>query len=134
MKRDCRLDLIGYVAELQDRFADPLRDKVKSELIAARETNAAADAFEALIVEGVKTDIDAAKFLKLYEAGKMTRAQFVEAISVRKGPALKVLSGVELGKISTESPIVPQMRVSRIKAVEVGLVDAVRSIAAAING
>ena len=132
MNRDVRIDQLGFVAELDKSFADPLRDKVKEDLIAKSIERAAGDSFEGLIVKSDSYTVDAAKFLDLYEAGFISRAQLISAIKVNRTPAQQFLSLEKLASISLVTPATPQLRVSRIKGVEVKLITAVERIAKAV--
>jgi hypothetical protein len=128
LPRDARVDHLGYVNELVSQFANPLKAKVKEDLTKKRIDRAAGDAFECLLVPGSTASIDAEKFLLKWESGKITRAQFLAAISVGKEAALCCLSKDELARISTSKPKASALNVTKIKGVEVTLVEAVRAI------
>lgn len=133
MPRDVRLDHIGFVDELQKQFANPLKTKVKADFAGKSIERASGDCFDGLVVTGTRLTVDPEKFLRLFERKAITRAQFVAAISVGRDAAIDCVSREDLAKISTEAPTTPSLRVGRIKGVEINLVDAVRSIAAAIG-
>jgi hypothetical protein len=133
LPRDVRVDHLGFVGELADEFAKPLRDRVKTDLEERGTPRVSGDAFQGLLVMVRSSWIDADKFLRLYERKKMSRAQFLAAISVKKEPALQVLSGQDLAAITSEGNATPSLRVTRIKGVEVSLIEAVKTIAAAVG-
>jgi hypothetical protein len=130
---NARIDQLGFVNELVKRFSDPLKDQIKWEMTQAAADRAAGLRFEALLVRGTSSLVDPAKFLQLYERGKLSRAQFVSAIRVQRDAALDALSRDALDAISTATPSSPALRVTRIKGVEIVLIDAVRAIADAIH-
>jgi hypothetical protein len=130
IKRDARLDQVGLVDELYERFRQPLATRIKAQMqVSDRRTG---DFFEGLLVGGNKTEVDAEKFFDAFKAGKMTKAQFLSAISVGTKRAKEILGEKDIERISTQSPTSPALRVTRIKGVQIELVTAVKAIAAAI--
>lgn len=130
LRRDIRVDRLGLVDELVSQFRKPLADKVKADM--AKDERVTGDSFTGLLVTGTSTEIDAEKFVGLWEAGKMTRAEFISAIKVGTARAKELLAARDLARISTTSPTSPALRVARIKGVEIELVTAVAEIAAAV--
>jgi len=129
---DPRVDQLGFVAELQKQFADDLKTVVKTDMLGADEDRRRGESFEAVLVQGTTQTVNPERWVKLYETGRITRAQFMAALSVRRDHALDALGRDELAKISFQTTNTPALRVSRIKGVQVSLVDAVRSLAAAV--
>lgn len=128
--RDIRVDRLGFCDELQKQFRAPLADAVKASMKAG--DRADGDAFTALLAGSVRTEIDAEKFVRLWEAGKVTRDQFVSAINVGVARAKELLSESDLKRIATVEDGTPSLRVTRIKTVECSLVDAVKQLSAEI--
>jgi len=78
--------------------------------------------------------IDPVKWFRLFEAGKISRAAFLECLSVQREAAKEYLSVREIDRISTAAPQPTlSLKVTRKKGVEILLVDAVRSISQAIT-
>lgn len=128
--QDIRLDRIGFVAELIEHYQKPLITAVKSGMTAG--DRAEGQLFGGLLAASTTTDVDAEKFVRLWEAGKITRAQFVAAVKVSATAARETLSAQDFARIATVKPGAPSLRVTRLKGVEVALVDAVKEVAAEI--
>ncbi len=126
---DARIDQLGYVRELEKQFAEPLNAAVKAEMKARKLERLAGDRFSGLLVLSKSRWVDPAKFLKLYESGKISRAAFLDAISVQCKAAEKLIGQVQLDKMSTFSSPTPRLCVDRIKGVEIKLVDAIEQLA-----
>jgi hypothetical protein len=134
LPRDVRVDHLGLVGELVRQFAEPLKARVKASMDERETDRVEGDRFEALLVAGgVVQTIDPAKFLRLYERKLITRAQLLSALRVSADPAGEFLSRADIEKISEFKPSAAQLRVKRKAGVEVGLVEAVRSLAAAVE-
>lgn len=129
-RRDVRVDRIGLVDEVVRQFRAPLAEQVKADM--GEGDRVSGDLFGALLVCGIATDVDPEKFFKAFEAGKMTRAQFLSAIKVSTSRAREILSEKDLARISETRPTSPALRVSRLDGVQVELVDAIREISAAV--
>jgi hypothetical protein len=127
--RDKRVDQIGFVKEADEKHAKLLKGDVKLSMINKDQQRVAGDFFEGQLVTFVPATVNPAKFLKLFEQEKITRAQFLAAVSVNTGPCEKFLSGDQLAKISDLGERVTQLRVGRIKGVECKLVDAIAGLA-----
>jgi hypothetical protein len=132
-RRDVRVDHLGFVNELTKHFADPLKQQIKLRMNERKLDLAEGDFFEGLLVRGESSSIDPAKYLKLFEKGRITRADFLSALSIKRTAATVFLSEKEVDAISDATPATPQLRVSRRKGVEIKLVDAVRGLADAIG-
>lgn len=130
--RESRLDQLGMVNELVKQYFDPLNDAVKKTLKTKGVKHAVADHFEGKLVDASPESIDPGKFLKLYEDGRLKRHELLKCLSIHKKAATEFLSGKEISAIS--KPLAPfcALYVTRIKGVEIELVDAVKSIAAAV--
>ena len=127
--RDVRVDQIGFVGELQKHFADDLKTAVKAKMSGDGLQHVEGDYFDGLLVDGYDVQtIDPAKFLKLYEDGKIKRAEFLSALKIANKPAAEFLSGKEIDRISTTAAGQSQLRVTRKKGVEIKLTDAVRGL------
>lgn len=126
---DPRIDQLGYAGELQKKYADDLKTQVKADMLGRGIERLFGRQFEGLLVTGSSTSIDPEKFLKLYESGRITRKQYLSALSVRKEPAKDAVSGDELARISSAAPTSPALYVTRIKGVEISLVDCLQQLA-----
>lgn len=125
-KRDVRVDQIGFVDELQKLFADPLKEAVKAKHAAGDRLEG--DFFTGRIDAASKTTVNAAKWFKLFNDGKISRAQFLDAITVSTTDAKRVLGETEFDKVSTTIAGANRLTVARKKDVELGLVRAVQSL------
>jgi|SRR5665213_83439 len=127
-----RVDQLGFAAEIQKRFAEPLKEKVKEELATRAEDRVAGERFEALLVRANTHWVNPEKFLSLYESGKLTRDQFIAAVKVQRDAALNSMGRADLDEISTATPSTPALRVTQIKGAPlIELADAVAAIATA---
>jgi hypothetical protein len=131
--REARLDPIGF-ASLLEPWAKDQRTGVKMSMIAKGAERATGDCFEGLVYTFTPATIDTNKFVKLFERGGMSRAQFISCLTIKKDAAGEFLSRQEIEAISNEQMPVENLKVSRIKTVEVKLVDAVKRLAEAIRG
>ncbi len=131
VSRDARVDTLGF-CNLVQHFADDLKSDIKVRMTSDGIDRVAGDFFEALLTQPVESTVDPAKLLKLFEGEKITRAQLLSALSVRKEPLKKFLSGDQIEKMSDAARGTPRLNVTRIKDVDVKLVDAVKALARAI--
>lgn len=132
--RDVRVDQIGFVNELVSQHANNLKTALKVRMDNDSIERVRGDVFEGLLVSTFVSTVPPAKLLALYEKDKITRAQFLSALSVRKEPLEAFLSGDEIRRISETTPGNPQLRVNRIKGVELKLVDAVKGLSVPAAG
>lgn len=133
--RDGRLDEIGVVKELARHFDKEVIPAVKGRMAERGQELAEADVFQGLLATGTTETIDPDKFLALFEAGTLTREQFVQCISVRKGSredpgASRYLSGAQISAISRKTKNTPALTVTRIKGVEAKLLETVEQLGA----
>lgn len=128
---DTRIDTLGFCAELQKRLADPLKSAVKIDMLDRAIDRLAGESFDSLLVQGTTRTVDPAKFLRLYERGKITRDQFCGAIRVKSDAALDGVSRDDLAAISTEAPSSPALRVTLRKGEILSLADVMDGIRAA---
>jgi len=128
--RDRRIDWLGAVKELAKYFDEQVKPKVKATLVGKKAARAVGDFFESILVPGQPVaSIDPAKFLRLYEQGKIKKADFVAALTVNKTAAAKVLSGKEIDAISLPGkPRDDSLTVTRRKGVEFDLVKAIKTM------
>jgi hypothetical protein len=125
-RRDINIDRIGDINELVKQYQKPLIDKIKSSMSSGDVV--IADRFEGLLVTGESTTVDAEGFVKLWEEGKITRAQFVRGIIVSTSEAKKILAEKDLDRISTVKPTAPSLRVARRDGVQIEVVDAIKRL------
>ena len=132
--RDVRVDQIGLVKLLVSQHAEPLIDSVKASLALKGAGVAEGDVYRGLLVSGgtVQT-VSPELWLRAWKRKEITEAQFVAAISVNKTAALEAMGKSRLAEISTHAPATPQLRVSQIQKIPITVLDAVRSIAAALG-
>lgn len=131
LPRDIRVDHIGYVQELARLWADGLKAAVKLRMGEDGISRVQGDQFEALLSQSSRSPIDAAKFLKLYEAGLISRKQLLAAITVNTAAAAEFLSPEQLRRISGPEITTCSLRIARKQGVQVTLCDAVRAVAKA---
>ena len=132
--RDFRIDQIGFAGELQKRHVDNLKSAVKVRMTGEGLDLVAGDFFEGRLVATETGVVDPAKLLNLWAKDKITRAQLLSALSVRKEPLAEFLSRGEIEAMSTTAAGSPQLRVTRIKGVELKLVDAVKGLGESLPG
>jgi hypothetical protein len=130
-KRDVRVDPIGVINVLVTEFQEPLIDAVKVKL--DKGDRVEGDFFEGLVSIGVQTKVDADGLVKLWEAGKVTRAQFVRMISVKTAEAKKILAEADLLRISTTELGSKSLRVTRKDGVDAGIIEAVNRLSAVLE-
>ncbi len=128
LPRDVRIDQIGFVGELQKHHADGLKTKLKVRMLDESIERIAGDFFEGLIVLGRVGTVDPKKFYRLIKSGRITEAQFVEAVSINRAAAQKLLPEKDLDRLTDYVDAAPALRVARIKGVELSLVDALAAI------
>ena len=126
--RDVRVDQLGFASELQKQHVDNLKSAVKVRMDGEGLTRVEGDYFEGLLVPQDVTSIDPAKLLALYAKDKITRAQLLSCLSVKKEPLAVFLTGGQIAAMSETKPGTPQLRVTRKKGVEVKLVDALKKL------
>jgi hypothetical protein len=132
--RDIRIDQLGFAGELErSLFLKNLRATAKQNLQDKGVERAEGDYFAALLVESERATTDPDKLLRLYERGKISRAQLVSALSVTREPCKKFLSLDDLAKISTTEPATSRLTVTRKKGVQIELVDMVKTLAAVLG-
>ena len=130
--RDVRVDQIGFVGELQKRHADLLKTRVKCRMLEEELDVVRGEYFQGLFVKTTETTVDPAKLLALYDAGRISRANFLSAIKVVKEPLSAFLTGDQVEKMSTTAVGSPALRVTRLQGVEVALVDALKQLGSSI--
>jgi hypothetical protein len=96
LPRDVRVDQIWFVNELQKHHVDDLKSAVKVRMTGDGLERVEGDFFEGLLVTPTESTVDPAKLLNLYARDKITRAEMISVLSVRKEPLAKVLSGAEI--------------------------------------
>lgn len=127
--RDVRVDQIGFVNELQTKYVDPIKKAVKARMLERASQLAAGDFFEGkLVTGGVVGTLDPRKVFRLVKNGKLTESQFLDCVKVERGKLEEFVSGKDLDRMSEFLPATPQLRVTRIKGVEVTLVDAIKAL------
>lgn len=126
--RDTRVDHIGFVKELGKHFADPINDAIKARLGSEKIDLAEGDLFQGLYLPGHRSALVADKFLRLYDAGKITRAQFLSILSIKRDPAKKFLCEDQLDAMSISLPDAPSLTVTRKQGVELALVDVIKAL------
>lgn len=136
LPRDVRVDHIGFCNELASKLANDLKSAVKVRMAGEEIDRVRGDYFEGQLVQSTVSTVDPAKLLAMYAKEKITRAQMLSALTVKKEPLAEFLTGAQIDAISESGPGTPQLRITRIKGVELKLVDAVKglgeSIAAAV--
>lgn len=123
--RDVRVDSIGFVGELKRQVENDLRTKLKVRMDTDALDRVRGDYFEGLLVSASSTEIDAEQWVALWQARKITREQFVAAISVGKTEAKKALGDDHVARISVTKPPTMKLNVERIEGVEPVLMDAI---------
>ena len=131
--RDVRVDQLGFVGELTKRHSDPLKTAIKLAMANKAADRCRGDFFAGLLVTPQKSEIDPGAFLRKFEKGEITRAQFVACLTIRRKPAEEYFSGQALDSMSRDLPSTPSLTVTRLKGVEPTLVDAVRELGASIK-
>jgi hypothetical protein len=131
--RDVRIDQMGFVAELVKQHADVLKTKVKVRMLEDEIDRVTGDYFEGLLVRGKTRTLDPKKLFKLVKSKQITEEQFLGAISVKLPAAEQLLSGNDMAKLCDETDASPQLRASRIKGVELKLVQVVQGLASSID-
>ena len=134
LPRDVRVDHIGFCNELATKLANDLKSAVKVRMDNDELTRVTGDYFEGQLVRSTVSVVDPAKLLALWSKDKITRAQLLSALCVKKEPLAQFLTGAQIDAISETSPGTPQLRVTRIKGVELKLVDAVKNLGESIAG
>jgi len=125
------IDRIGFLDELWSRIGDPLRANVKGAMRLG--TKAPGAWFEAHKIGGMKTVVEAEGFVRLWESGKITRAQFVATISVLVAPARELLAEGDFARISASEAATPKLTVKRLPEMTVELADAMEEVALAVR-
>lgn len=129
--RDVRVDQIGFANELKKHFIDDLKTSVKTRMMTTGTDRCQGDFFEALLADGMRSTIDPVRFFKLFQQKKITKKQFLSAISVGSDAAKAFLSLAAVAEISSSVPV-QSLTVTRKKDVQIELVDAVSTLGAAI--
>jgi hypothetical protein len=129
--RDVRVDQVGFVAELVKHHADHRKSEVKCSMLEKGLDRVAGDFFAGHLVTSSSAEIDVAKFFKLFEQEKLSKKDLLACISVSRASASKALGQDAIARLLVEKPPVHQLRVERVKGVEVSLVDAVKHLAVA---
>lgn len=126
--RDTRVDHIGFVKELDKHFASPINDVVKAKLGSEGIDLAVGDFFQGLYLPGYRRMIDPDRFLRLYDKGKITRAQLVSVMTINRKTASEFLSGNALDDLSVPLPDAPSLTITRKKNVELPLVEVIKAL------
>lgn len=133
LRRDVRVDQIGFCNELEKRYAKTLIASVKLKMAADVVEKVQGDYFEGLLVRAMERTVDPANLLKLLTQKKITVAQFLSAITVQIKPCTAFLSGDQINAMSDSAPATPKLLITRKKGVEILLVDVVKGLGAAIG-
>lgn len=128
LPRDVRVDQIGYVDEVKKQYADDLKTAVKSHMLEDELVRVTGDAFEGLLVQGRERTVPPAKLLRMYEQKKITKAQFLACMKVGNEAADKLLGKAAVARMSKFEDAPPKLCVTRIKGVEITLVDALKQL------
>jgi hypothetical protein len=85
--RDVRIDDLGFVGELWTHFDQKVKPLVKGNLDTKGARRGTGDFFDAIQAGGgTRTEIDPAKYLKLYEDKTISRKEFLSALKVAHKP------------------------------------------------
>ena len=122
--RDVRVDAIGFVGELDRQVAKDLRTQVKLRMDVDGLERVTGDYFAGLLVSASSSEVDAEKWLAAWEAGRITRRQFVDAIAVGKTEAKRALGDDAVARITTAKPPTLKLNIERIQGPEPSLSDA----------
>lgn len=124
--RDVRVDRIGFAAELDKHYVEPLRDAVK----AAHPNGVllAGDFFTAEITEPATNTFPADAWFKLFNDNAITRKQFLAGIRVSTEDARRVLSEKDFDQHVITGIASRRLTVRRKPGVVVDLVRAVKEI------
>jgi hypothetical protein len=129
--RDIRVDTVGLIQELERRAAKELRDKVKKRMIDEPLDVVHGERFTGILLPGADVgSIDPEKWMKFWLDEKITKKQFLEAISVGNADARKALGDDVVDRISDFRKSAPKFTVERIKGYEPSLLEVVRELAA----
>ena len=125
---DHRADQIGFVNELQRLHADRLKSALKCRMLDNELTRVCGDYFEGLLVEGTIGTVDPKKLFKMLQAGEISEKDFLGCVKVNREAALKIVAERDLDKLSTFVDATPSLRVTRIKGVNLELVEALNGL------
>jgi hypothetical protein len=128
VSQDQRIDQVGFVDELVKKYRDPLQKSIKARQIERDAKRATGLYFESLLVGYTPSTTSPEKLFRLLQREKITRAQFLSAISVKRDAALEFLSRDQLAEISEEGEPINKLNIVRIKGAELALVDAVKGL------
>jgi hypothetical protein len=127
------VDRVGFLEELDDMFAKPIRGEIKETMQLKLATFAEANLFRCRLVGGDKTVIDTDACLKLYEQKKLSRVDFLRMIAVHVEPARKIFSEKELAKISAQEKGPSRLTFKRMEDKTITLAESLAAVVAAIG-
>jgi hypothetical protein len=130
-KRDIRIDRIGFASELSKHFIDPLKKAVKR----AHKVGAqlVGDYFQASIDPHTDTEIPPEAWLKLWNDGKISRADYLRGLKVKIGEAGEILDEKTFNRIAKKVDGTARLNIDRIPGVESGLVVALKGLNTAVE-
>ncbi len=131
--RDVRVDQICFANELWTKHVEKINAAVKGRMIERGMERVQGDIAEAVLSGGSAREIEADKFLRLYEKGKIKRKDFITAIAVKIGPSEQFLSANDIDAICIRTKRAPSLTVKRKTGVEIKLVQALEGLGAAIR-
>ncbi len=88
----------------------------------------AGDVFRAILVRNTPTEVDPEGFVKLWEKGKITRAQFISAIKVSIEASAAVAHPDDIKKITSDKSEVVQIRFEPLQKAPIEVVDAIKAL------
>lgn len=131
--RDKRIDYLGLIGELNRHYADDIKEAVKQEMALKKAARVEGDLFYGLLTVPDFTSIDVGEFVNLCRKMKIPESRYRQALTVNKKAALEVLSGEQLGRISTIKPGSPTLTPRRLIEAPPDLLTAVKEITAAVE-
>jgi hypothetical protein len=130
LRRDVRVDRLGFVKELADQYGGPIRDAMKAAMEEGERVEG--DFFEGLLAGSTSTTINKAALLRMYEAKKLTKAEFLDCIEGSVSGAKRRIDPKLLKTLCKTSEGSCSLRIARKKGVQVELVDALKALNAEI--
>ena len=127
--RDIRADRCGY-GNLIENWNKKNKEALKADMLGDKKDLVSGDVFKATLIPSPSSHVDPEKFFKLYEKGKLTKAQFLGCIKVTKEAAQAVTHPVDLANATEDDGKSKSMRIELLQVVPISIVTAVRELAA----
>jgi hypothetical protein len=131
--RDVRVDRIGYAQDVLRLWADPMKQKLKERMRRDEVALVEAERYVGQLAESTSSTVDAKKFFKLFKAGKISEADFLNCLRISKEAAGEFMAPRELEAICESHPTEPRLTIARRKGIDLPLATVIDALAEAVR-